>query len=1029
MSSNRVFLTYNRRRVSSRTGLGHGNGCWDLLSKGLSDTLMTAPDKHDAPSDKCHRSSCSNSISNGLSDTLMTASEKDDAPSAKHVQVAQKTNSVTSLECVVCGTGDNLFQCDDCHLSYHLRCLVQSKKHIRLGKRLCSECFIKKSQPVRKSIRLKAREHCQGSDVLQITVKSKSPGEVPSETDTGEWSSVDISAKNKSTDFQGGSCPNANFSSASDNACSESRLISQSMGMETAQRLNFIGSKSADESKYSLPCHEGSPLSKTLKLGISTDDFTNLSGDLLVRSKLATPLITFSRKNKRKKDLDQADALRDSSPVENNCSLLARWSNSTHVNNSSAISHKGGSMDHSGHTELQGKDPDGGHLCCNEDKMSEVQSVDVGARPFLETRNCLTCEDKQSHDGKSVSEDDSLASVQEPFQSCKVPVDVQINSVNKTVKDSSSNGLTEDKTSEDQEFQACAGDESQVLSSDGVKPTKVPECSREELLPCLNHSVNCLDSCCAMGYSIDINSSPQKQPPNSAPVTLLDSLDSSSRSHTTLSHEVSPSELMDAINERGGKSPLVHNTSVPAETLMLVDDVGANCRNNPGCSVDIASKTKCLPLFLDEKSNDVMAITRAETSAYMVSEERNAFHLAGEINKLNPTSTRSSCFLDLSLPIDPNFGGYSSKNFSSTLPLLNCRDEFKDFIHGDVNRAPFNQTSKQRHKMVLDSIMNRARALNGRGNYQDQFKPYTNMWSETELDFLWIGVRRHGRDNWDAILGDPRLQFSPWRVAADLAERWEEEQFKLLNGMPVLQCKYSKAQGVSLDSNDAFLHPTRRCQRENMIDKTRLSLGGVYAHRDGSISKRPCFDFANIESSGTDLLHGPIAYQRRGRYSDFHGEVFDWSSCNYFRSKNLPMCDPLWSKDHPLTNSIAKGDMPHWLREAVTGPHENPAVPIIPPAGSSVAQSGALQISQPNIDPSDPHFRPRNRAHSDFTGLRSSALQPSTSAYHNYPGIRLGIDERSKTSLYNTNKPNDLIIIESDASSEETISDDHTSRP
>lgn len=98
-----------------------------------------------------------------------------------------------------------------------------------------------------------------------------------------------------------------------------------------------------------------------------------------------------------------------------------------------------------------------------------------------------------------------------------------------------------------------------------------------------------------MGYSIDINSSPQKQPPNSAPVTLLDSLDSSSRSHTTLSHEVSPSELMDAINERGGKSPLVHNTSVPAETLMLVDDVGANCRNNPGCSVDIASKTKCLP--------------------------------------------------------------------------------------------------------------------------------------------------------------------------------------------------------------------------------------------------------------------------------------------------------------------------------------------------------------------------------------------------------------------------------------------------
>ncbi|XP_031249807.1 uncharacterized protein LOC116107661 isoform X2 [Pistacia vera] len=1025
MSSNRVFLTYNRRRVSSRTGLGHGNGCWDSMSNGLSDALMTASDKHDAPSEKCLRNGCCNSISNGLSDTLMTASDKHDAPSGKHVPEDQRTNSMQiSLECVVCGARDNLLQCDDCHQSYHLRCLDRSVKHIRLGKRLCSDCFVKKSQPVRKSSRLKARKHIQGSNVLQMTVRSQNLGEGPSRTDTGEWSSVDISSKNKSIDFHNGSCSNVNYSSASDNACSESRLVSQSMGMETAQSLNFIGSKSADESKSSLPCDDGSSMSKTLNLGISTDNFTNLSSDLHVQRKVTTPLITFSRKNKRKKDLDQADALKDSSPMENSGSLLTRWSNYTRVNTSSseATSHKGRSIDHSGRMELPGKNPDGGHLCCNQDKMNEVQSLDGDARPVLETRN-LTCEDKLLHDGKGISKDDLLVSGQEPFHSSKVSLDVQKTSLNNTVKDSSPNGITEDENLENCEFQACVGDESQVLSSDGVKATRVPECTREKLLPCLNHSVTCPDSCCAMSYYIDINSSPPKQPSNSAPVALLDSLDSSSRSHTSLSHEVSPSELMDAINERGGKSPLVHNTRVPAETLMLVDDVGANCRNNPGCFMDIASKSKCLRLFSEEKSNDVppRVVTRPEERTYMVSEERNTFQLASEINPPKQTSSRSSCFLDLSLPIEPNFGGCSSKNFSTTMPLLNSSDEFKEFIYGEVNQSSFSQTSKQRHKMVLDSIMNRARALNGRGSFQDQFKPYVNFWSEEELDFLWIGVRRHGRDNWDAILGDTRLHFSPWRVAADLAERWEEEQYKLLNGTSVSQFKYSKAQVVSFDCRDAFFHPTRRVRTENMMDKTRLSLGGVYAHRDGSISKRPCFDFAKIESSGTEQLQGPIVYQRRGPYTDFQGEVYDRGSCNYFGSKNLPICDPLWSND-PVTCSIVKSDLPHWLREAVTAPHEKPAVPTIPPR--------TLQVSQPNFDPSEPHFGPRNRVHSEFSSLRASGLQPSTSAHHNFSsGIRHGIDEQNKTSLYNTNKPTELIIIESDASSEETISDDHTSRP
>lgn len=58
-------------------------------------------------------------------------------------------------------------------------------------------------------------------------------------------------------------------------------------------------------------------------------------------------------------------------------------------------------------------------------------------------------------------------------------------------------------------------------------------------------------------------------------------------------------------------------------------------------------------------------------------------------------------------------------------------------------------------------------------------------WSEDELDTLWTGVRRHGRGSWDAMLRDPRLQFSKTRSAEDLADKWATEQLKIFGG-PIL---------------------------------------------------------------------------------------------------------------------------------------------------------------------------------------------------------------------------------------------------
>ncbi|KAJ8758798.1 hypothetical protein K2173_000519 [Erythroxylum novogranatense] len=102
----------------------------------------------------------------------------------------------------------------------------------------------------------------------------------------------------------------------------------------------------------------------------------------------------------------------------------------------------------------------------------------------------------------------------------------------------------------------------------------------------------------------------------------------------------------------------------------------------------------------------------------------------------------------------------------------------------------------ENHRKVLENIMMRT----GSGSsHLHRKKTKMDGWSEDELDFLWIGVRRHGRGSWDAMLRDPRLKFSKYKTVEDLAARWEEEQLKILDGpsfslpKPVKPGKTSKA--------------------------------------------------------------------------------------------------------------------------------------------------------------------------------------------------------------------------------------------
>ncbi|VFQ98361.1 unnamed protein product [Cuscuta campestris] len=84
----------------------------------------------------------------------------------------------------------------------------------------------------------------------------------------------------------------------------------------------------------------------------------------------------------------------------------------------------------------------------------------------------------------------------------------------------------------------------------------------------------------------------------------------------------------------------------------------------------------------------------------------------------------------------------------------------------------------ENHRKVSEDIMLRT-GTGSSGNLSK--KKCIHIWSEEELDNLWIGVRRHGQGNWDAMLQDPSLKFSKFKTVEDLLVRWEEEQIKVLD--------------------------------------------------------------------------------------------------------------------------------------------------------------------------------------------------------------------------------------------------------
>ncbi|XP_062003976.1 uncharacterized protein LOC133721391 [Rosa rugosa] len=728
----------------------------------------------------------------------------------------------------------------------------------------------------------------------------------------------------------------------------------------------------------------------------------NSCDDLSVQTKWKTPLLTFHRRYKRKKDMDGSHIQSKSLNVKNNCSVITESKNSACAKTTSCEA-----------TSLESFSLDRG---ADLNPCKEVIDITYSYAGPAPGSKILMREEKTMNEALQQAG-------KVPDQSAQTLMDVKKESVDH-LGTSLSCGMN-DSSSETVPLCTQPGinsplvkEEPQVLSSDDDHKAAATLHSGRSL-PNLNLSVITTDSnSSTMDLNVDLNLSSQEQPLLAAPKATLDSFESTSRSPATVLHEPPPSEIVAIKNER-----IETHASLLRKDAFEFLEVGASCKDYDQVTPNFDSKNKCLQLFSEEKTSDIShpVIIQPEMTAYMASEERKMLQLGSNNNQPNQGSPLN---LGLSLPTKPSTAGSATNTCLNTFPFFNSFTGTREFIQdAALQSSSSHLSSVLRYKMMHDSIASQARALNEMGSFDNISQPYNTMWSEEELDFLWIGVRRYGRDNWNAMLTDPRLHFASWRVARDLAMRWKEEQSKLLSSMFGPQVKYSRAQGSSFYHNN-FLGPQTGFWQQNPADETRLSLRVVDSCRGGNVSRRPLFRSTYVCNDGQEHLHRPLSYPKRvsRRRIKYDEDEFRSSS----RSRSM-LRNKLLSTELPSTCNIGvNGNMPQWLQESAVASPPSLRASILPSTASSFAfaHSDTLNVTRPDFDPSESRCAERKDMQYTFGGSREYDLQPLvSSAPHCNSGLRPEMAKPRRDSSHDAGKQDDLIVLDSDASSEGTISD------
>lgn len=165
-----------------------------------------------------------------------------------------------------------------------------------------------------------------------------------------------------------------------------------------------------------------------------------------------------------------------------------------------------------------------------------------------------------------------------------------------------------------------------------------------------------------------------------------------------------------------------------------------------------------------------------------------------------------------------------------------------------------------------------------------------DAWSEDELDALWIGVRRHGKGNWDAMLRDSKLKILKNRSVEELLFKWHEEQHKIMDG-PLPLAKNSKAAsflGLSDGMMARALHGSKFTSLGAELPKFRSHLTDVQL---GDIM--PSFPFAEQSSQlGMARKSLPIPFLLGDNLESNCIDNVPMGSVDRFEKTNLPSEQP-----------------------------------------------------------------------------------------------------------------------------------------
>ncbi|XP_010264052.1 PREDICTED: protein CHROMATIN REMODELING 4-like [Nelumbo nucifera] len=1079
MVNSKVVKTYVRKRTLSRTVPTHGIQCSSSTSNFQNDNFSGGINQH-VESSKKH----------------LPENEKGDA------ELCTKSSD----------DGGNLLHCGICLRHYHLQCNEPPTEHIAHKKWLCSACAKQENSgkilqhEVLVSGKKRERKCIKGSGERPIILHShkvlpkRNAGEDASVKKTSGSLLKDTSAGSTFNYIDKSSCSSMFSGSVHKTAYTKVSSDTNVVDMETEIKITSVCVDSMLEKNCSLGC----PSVSMLKVvDLESKNFCSNNKPLLCngelhKEKYSSPLITFSRRAKKKGAVNSIDAPMQSM-IEGKTFSENRWCNST--------------LD----------------ISCYYEGSSQKCGLVDWQKALIPSRESP----KISHLTPSRG-DEGVSSTMHP----KIPSDTQEDQPIKCTKTSSKETVVMVRKRKQFDLPKITntGDKTQIILNDGVNGTVKPVVGllgdRDTMgqmdppvsLPGSHDMIG--PSCCKTNESASGSSLEFPNCSNNA-IYL----------HKKVTHKGKCLKFLELVDKTVEKRQSSNQTLVGKCTCINRDESGSSYKGYRTTStllpIDISSQDHYQQADIDSFPED--NINEMTPVVCIPPEPTDCADFKGKIFPTQSGKDDNQCkqILTKSFLCHPHFLGLSLQSEPATAVDVSegCSSvsSFPNFIlkqRGSIqNLLPQPGSDQSRHKLMLDSSVARGRALKGSmACSSDKLQGYKTAWSEEELDFLWIGVRRHGRDNWEAMLRDSGLHFSTWRVAKNLEEKWDEEQSKLLNGalfQPLRLASQQVTPGTdsglwtkeTLEGNGHgnFYTNSHRIEIPDvLLDETQLSLGDVYSQRDRNIPKRILSNFpistpshqslaehncldrvSSVRSSSRNFLpkigtkqvkkhsqcqrnqsssdrkcatYGsdqfPILQQkpidRTANYGLQNAELLDHGE----ESKGTSNYSP--SSDFPPSGFPPKVSLPHWLKEAVNippRPIESPLTSAIPPTKQLSSflyndqQQAVLPFSSPDalpFQPKDSQGLKMNRINNKFIGLRepetlppiacsflgtrfshhSSMSSNSLMSEFENQNLNIGADKLNLTCSHLVKtKPDDLVLNDNDASSEETISDDQNGRP